>query len=261
MCTLLLRHLPGDQYPLAILSNRDEAYERPSEGWAWRGPDRRYFAPLDQQAGGTWMGLSEAGLVVALTNIFPPRKGAGFRSRGALVTAMLALPEAASAPAHLRRQLAAHSYNNFNLLTADARRAFLFTWVETDLLELELLPGVYQVGNEPYEGTARPDASGNNEKWIIQQAPLLREHPHICKHGDDYGTRASHKLLVHGTDPVQSRIWHLEGHPCQGQFQLVMGAANFESPALARRSALNRPGPRGVARSFDPAQDGPSISR
>ena len=252
MCTLLFRHRLGDEYPLAILSNRDELYNRPSEGWAWGGPEQHYFAPLDQQAGGTWIGLSESGLVVALTNIFPPRKGSAFRSRGTLVTDMLALPRAALAPAHLRRQLMAHSYNNFNLLTADTKRAFLFTWVETELLELELLPGVYQVGNEPYEGSARPDATGHNEEWIVQQASLLREHPDICKHGDDYGTRASHQLLVHGTDPGQSRIWHLEGHPCQGQYQLVLGTARSRSPALASRSE---------ARSFNPAQDGSSMAR
>ena len=71
MCTILVRHNPADPHPLAILANRDEAYNRSSGGWAWRGGDRQYFAPVDHVAGGSWIGLNQTGLVVALTNIFP----------------------------------------------------------------------------------------------------------------------------------------------------------------------------------------------
>ena len=55
MCTLLFRHRPGDEYPLALLANRDEAYGRPAAGWAWRGVDRAFFAPLDRHAGGNML--------------------------------------------------------------------------------------------------------------------------------------------------------------------------------------------------------------
>ena len=64
MCTLLIRLSPGDDYPLAILSNRDEVYDRPSGGWEWRGEEGQIFAPIDIQAGGSWIGFNDKGVAL-----------------------------------------------------------------------------------------------------------------------------------------------------------------------------------------------------
>ncbi|MEE9162421.1 MAG: NRDE family protein [Candidatus Neomarinimicrobiota bacterium] len=232
MCTLLFRHKPGDPYPLAVLSNRDEHYGRPSGGWEWRslGTSRdgqaagpRIFAPIDLVAGGTWMGLSEAGVLVALTNIFPERKEEGLHSRGALVLEVLGLAKAADAPDHIRGSLEARRYNNFNLLVADAKAAFVFVWTEDGMESYDLLPGVYQMANTPYGGTALSDTDEANEDWMAREAHRLAEHPEVCKHEDEYGTRSSAKILLNGADPARSRVWHLEGHPCQGEYRQVLG--------------------------------------
>ena len=224
MCTLLFRYRPSDQYPLAILSNRDEAYGRPSGDWEWRGGGSRYFAPIDLEAGGTWIGLNERGVTVALTNIFPGRKDSEFRSRGALVVDLLQLGEAKQAPEFLRACLEDQRYNNFNLLVADRSNVYLFTWQGRDLKEQEILAGVYEVANRPYRGKVLADDVRENDIWLVERAPRLQEHPSVCKHGPGYGTRCSHKILVHGKDPLRSRVWHLEGHPCRGSYQLVWGA-------------------------------------
>jgi uncharacterized protein with NRDE domain len=223
MCTLLFRYRPEDEYPLAILSNRDEAYKRPSGGWDWRGESGQYFAPVDLEAGGTWIGLNRHGVVVALTNIFPGRRDPAFRSRGKLVTDMLALPHASDAPGAIETSFETYPYNHFNLLVADAGDAFLFTWVKGQLDCFGLLPGIYQVGNRPYSGTDLANSDGTSAEWLEQNAVRLTNHPKICRHGPGYGTRCSHKLLVHGADPLLSLVWHLEGHPCQGTYQLVLG--------------------------------------
>jgi uncharacterized protein with NRDE domain len=223
MCTLLFRHHPDDPYPLAILSNRDEAYGRPSGDWEWRGSNPRYFAPVDLKAGGTWIGMNEQGVVVALTNIFPGRMNPAFRSRGALVVELLHLDEARRAPELLHSILKDRPYNNFNLLVGDRTSAYLFTWQGRDLRQHELSPGVYEVANRPYRGAVLPDDISENEAWLAARAGRLKEHPSVCKHGPGYGTRCSHKLLIHGEDPASSRIWHLEGHPCERSYQLVFG--------------------------------------
>lgn len=225
MCTLLIRHQPGDAYPLALLSNRDERYGRPAGGWAWRETEPRTFAPVDLKAGGTWMGLSAAGVVAALTNVFPQREEPDLHSRGALVQAMLALPAAADAPAGLRRELAARPTDNFNLLVADRESAFLFVWTGAELESYDLLSGVYQVANAAYEGSGLSGSGGANAEWMAGQAHLLVEHPLVCKHGDGYGTRSSAQLLLRGDDPAQSLVWSLEGHPCEGEYQQVLGPA------------------------------------
>ena len=127
MCTLLIRHNPVDPYPLALLANRDEAYDRPAEGWAWRDGSPPYFAPRDREAGGTWIGLNAAGVVVALTNIFPSQKSGPYRSRGALVTDMLALEQAGKAPDQLEAAVLERSrpHRTFRRVSGAALRAIL----------------------------------------------------------------------------------------------------------------------------------------
>ncbi len=71
MCTLLVatRRWPGT--PLLIAANRDEHLQRPAAPPSSRRVgSRRIFAPTDLRAGGTWMGLNDAGLFVAITNRF-----------------------------------------------------------------------------------------------------------------------------------------------------------------------------------------------
>jgi uncharacterized protein with NRDE domain len=223
MCTLFFRHRPDDEYPLAILSNRDEKYGRPSDGWDWRGPERDWFAPIDLEAGGTWIGLNRRGVVAALTNIFPSWEGTGFRSRGALVTDMLRLERAADAPAAMADTFSNHSYNKFNLLVADPEAAFVFSWAGKELETFGLRPGVYQVNNILFDGMRRPESDISNQVWLEQSEESLTEHPMVCRHGDGYGTRCSHKLLVRKDGLEGSMVWHLDGHPCEGRFQQVLG--------------------------------------
>jgi uncharacterized protein with NRDE domain len=223
MCTLFFRHRPEDEFPLAILSNRDEQYGRPSEGWDWRGPGPGWFAPIDLEAGGTWIGLNRGGVVAALTNIFPGREDAGFRSRGALVTDMLRLGRAADAPAAMADTFANHAYNKFNLLVADPVTAFVFTWDGKTLETFDLRPGVYEVNNIAFDGIEKSNPGVANERWLEREEGRLTEHPLVCRHGEGYGTRCSHKLLIHRDGVKGSVVWHLEGHPCEGRFQRVLG--------------------------------------
>ncbi len=222
MCTLLIRHNPVDPNPLALLTNRDEAYDRPSEGWAWRDGTPPYFAPRDKRSGGTWIGLNEHGVVAALTNIFPNQKSGTYRSRGALVTDMLALGQADKAQDALEAAVSEADYNNFNLLVADAHEAHLFMWQHAQLKAFNLNPGSYRVGNDPFDGGSQPLDGRANEVWFDEESATLAQHPQICKHGEKYGTRCSHRLLIHRDGIAQSEVWHLDGHPCEGQFARVL---------------------------------------
>jgi len=223
MCTLFFRHRPGDDYPLAILSNRDEQYGRPAEGWDWRGSGPDWFAPIDLEAGGTWIGLNRHGVVAALTNIFPSWEGTEFRSRGVLVSDMLNLERAADAPEAIASTFSEHPYNKFNLVVADSSKAFVFSWSGDRIETFDLRPGVYEVNNIAFDGIEKPNPGVTNERWLEREEGRLTQHPMICRHGDGYGTRCSHKILVHRDGVENSKVWHLEGHPCQGQFRQVLG--------------------------------------
>src|SRR2546422_9582834 len=68
MCTLIAfwRSIPG--YDIVLGMNRDESSMRPADPPAVLDGTPIIGAPRDRQAGGTWLGASGTGLVVALSN-------------------------------------------------------------------------------------------------------------------------------------------------------------------------------------------------
>ena len=127
MCTLVLLRRPDNDWPLIVAANRDEMEERPwlPPGRHW--PDRPdVIAGQDLEAGGSWLGVNDHGLLAGILN----RPGAlgpapGMRSRGELVLEALDHAEAKAA-AEALADLDGHAWRPFNLVVADARDAF---WV------------------------------------------------------------------------------------------------------------------------------------
>ncbi len=110
MCIILLALRRHPQYPLILLANRDEFYQRPSlpmhqwpQGWV---------AGKDQLAGGTWLAFDRQRLAL-VTNYRDPAQAQGDRSRGQLVLDYFRLSET-----EFRRQLEPepHRYGGYNLL-------------------------------------------------------------------------------------------------------------------------------------------------
>lgn len=125
MCSTILLRRPGHDWPLILAGNRDEMVDRPWKPPARHWPDRPdVVAGLDETAGGTWLGLNDAGVVAAVLN----REGtlgpqSGKRSRGELVLEALDHADAAEAVKALGH-LDPGAYRPFNLVVADNRDAF-----------------------------------------------------------------------------------------------------------------------------------------
>jgi uncharacterized protein with NRDE domain len=143
MCTVVILRRPGHDWPLLFAANRDEMADRPwlPPGRHW--PDRpRVVGGRDALAGGTWLGLSDLGVIAGVLN----RPGSlgpqpGMRSRGELPLEALdhaSAADAADALAHIEPR----SYRTFNLVVADAGAAF---WVRSE------------EGGEPVGATPVPD--------------------------------------------------------------------------------------------------------
>ncbi|MFK7896943.1 MAG: NRDE family protein [Myxococcota bacterium] len=167
MCTLIVLHrcLPGK--PLVVAANRDEFFARPAEDLALRtsktGP---ILAPLDLEAGGTWLGLSQRGVFAGLTNLRPlvatevakEAVGTGngapkdLLSRGEVVMAALEA-ESADSAMHALMQLEEKAYNPFQLVVADGRDGWLIVYRDTPRA-IELTQGVHIVGNVEDEAVA-----------------------------------------------------------------------------------------------------------
>jgi Transport and Golgi organisation 2 len=125
MCTLVLLRRPGTAWPLVLAANRDELASRPARPPGRHWPDRaEVVGGLDEQAGGSWLGVNDHGVVAGVLNR-PGTLGpaAGKRSRGELVLEALDHADAAVA-ARALADLDPHAYRPFNLVIADNGDAF-----------------------------------------------------------------------------------------------------------------------------------------
>jgi uncharacterized protein with NRDE domain len=113
MCILFVAIEQHDRYPLIIAANRDEFFNRPttpSHLWG----EKRILSGIDQQAGGTWMGINTNGYIAALTNIRAPNRiNDNAISRGNLVSQYLQVPTDNYA---IDLQNSQFDYNGYNLL-------------------------------------------------------------------------------------------------------------------------------------------------
>ena len=123
MCLIAFAHNVHTDYPLILIANRDEFYNRPTRAaqfWTTEGFDD-ILAGKDLKAGGTWIGLHKNKRWAALTNYRnlhnlkenPP-------SRGSLVLDFI--KSNSSAENYLGNiQKDAALYNDFNLLLFDGK--------------------------------------------------------------------------------------------------------------------------------------------
>lgn len=227
-----------DDAPIVFAANRDEALDRPSTAPAIRDVDgTRVLAPRDEVARGTWLGVNEHGVLVALANRWLADERVGDRSRGLLVRDALACEDAATARESVRDAVGATRYGGFELVVADADDAWLLEY-DGELAERALDPGVHVVVNVGADGSfSIPDrwrepgerqAAGARRaretlavrdgetaaEWRERAADLLADHEAgFCVHGERFGTRSS-TLLSLDADGAASMAF-ADGPPCE----------------------------------------------
>jgi uncharacterized protein with NRDE domain len=148
MCVIFFAYRQHPEYPLILLANRDEFYERPTAAaQSWEDfPD--IFAGRDLVHGGTWLGINKSGRVAAVTNYRDPRAAPGKFSRGDLVGDFLKLD--VGVEDYLRQIKArAADFSGFNLLVgeigAKAQKLGYYSNREDRINMLE--PGIYGLSN------------------------------------------------------------------------------------------------------------------
>ncbi|SOD90022.1 NRDE family protein [Caenispirillum bisanense] len=130
MCSIVILRRPTDMWPLVVAANRDEMQDRPWRPPARHWPDRpEVIGGLDVLAGGSWLGLNEAGVMAAMLNrVNTLGPAPGKRSRGELVLEALDHADA-DAAAEALADLDPLAYRPFNMVVADNRDAF---WLRND---------------------------------------------------------------------------------------------------------------------------------
>jgi uncharacterized protein with NRDE domain len=234
MCTLIALHRCVAATPLVVAANRDEFLDRPAKGPALReGVSGPVVAPLDERAGGSWLGVNARGLFVGITNRPVAAPDTTRRSRGLLVMDTLAAGDAEEAGDRLAA-LPAGAYNPFNLFVSDGEQAFAVVYQEKPQLE-RLGPGAHVIGNADPDARevpkigrllARAEAAAElpADEVLPALAAICRAHEggppreDACMHLTGYGTRSS-TLLWFGDGGA--RMWWADGPPCRAPYEDV----------------------------------------
>lgn len=247
MCTLAIYFQHSPTVPLLVAANRDEFYDRPTAEPRVIAYDPWVVAGQDLDAGGTWLGTNEYGLVVGILN---RRNPAGpdpqRRSRGLLCLEALQATNPREVLARLEREPAAR-YNWFNLLVADTERACVVSNAGDRTRVVDLQPGVHVLTNievddptcpriarshQLFEAIPLPAAEDDVQPLLRSLRGILSDHSvpldprsdeitnRLCIHSPMYGTRSS-SVLIRFAGRHGVRYWHAPGPPCRTDFAEV----------------------------------------
>ena len=233
MCTLILLWRAVDGYDLVVGMNRDESALRPSEPPAFLEGDPAIVAPHDRQAGGTWIGASGNGLLMALSNR-RGRTSTSARSRGLLLLDALKSPTIPALDVLLQREVQAHEYNFFTTLAA-TRRDLRFFRYDGQLSVTRGHEGLNVLTNEGGNPVGDPKAEVVQD--LLSKAPTravkdavrtlqatLRTHASgggvsLCNHAMGGGTVSSIILALSNADPGENVLLYADGAPCQTPYR------------------------------------------
>ncbi|WP_164017099.1 NRDE family protein [Pyxidicoccus trucidator] len=259
MCTIVILRQVHPEWPLVLAANRDEFFARPATGPQVLRESPRVVGGRDVERGGTWMGVTNEGLFVGLTNQRGGRgQGPAARSRGEVVLRAL---EAGSVEAIERYldTLPGDEFLPFNLLYGDARvlRVAYARPGEKRLRREDVPPGIHVLPNDVLDSPALPKverarllaAEVAHRPWPELEAGLkalladatlpdlahvptppagedlprdfLRQLQALCIHTPAYGTRSSAIVTL-----APGHVGHYlstETAPCQGPWRDVTG--------------------------------------
>ena len=229
MCTLVVAANVVPGRPLVVVANRDERLDRPSSPpQTW---NQGFFAPRDELAGGTWLGVNRQGVFVGITNRYLGAYDATRRSRGDLV--VRALEQASARAIHdAMRSLDPATTNAFHLVYADGKDVLATVSDGVTLAQLVLGDGLVVV-------TERSFGAGDDRRRVERIAAawdrlapdrlneLLTEHDEAdplaatCVHVPQigpagYGTRSAMVLTRSAAGDLEM-MW-AEGPPCTTPF-------------------------------------------
>jgi uncharacterized protein with NRDE domain len=226
MCLLALFYRVVEDAPVIVGANREEFYSRGGKPPQLLDGAVRAVAGLDPTAGGTWFGVNEHRVVVALTNRIKSQPPDRPRSRGLLVRDSLACPSAKVAADSAASQLSQGRYAGCNVVCADSNSAFVLH--SGDWLRVRPLPPGIHVLTAHDVNDESDRRIGHALWWLSQRGyrnsadcvQALKElcaqrgngDPPMCLHGEKGGTVSSSIVALKSTW-AQSLYLHAQGPP------------------------------------------------
>jgi uncharacterized protein with NRDE domain len=127
MCLIVFSLDYSRPYKLVLAANRDEYFTRPTASAGFWDDSPTILAGRDLDAGGTWLGVSRAGRIAAITNFRDPSwQVQSPRSRGKLVAEYLH-GEQSAADFKATLHATVNRYEGFNLIFGDLKGLHYFS--------------------------------------------------------------------------------------------------------------------------------------
>jgi len=236
MCLCILAYRQIHDYPVVMAANREEMYARLADPPDWIASQPRVFAGRDRNAGGTWQGVNQHGVLVALTNRRAGQVVAGRRSRGLLCLDALHQRSAAEAAAWLVVHLETQVYNPCNLLCVDAGHALAVHHDGRSTDSQELDPGWHLLADTEVDDLSYPriqhasklmalEQYGGWPEWRPRLVAVMADHAvgrpssaAICRHGETGGTVSSALIALRSGGLDQGEFWFAAGAPCTAPY-------------------------------------------
>lgn len=164
MCLILTSWQSHPEYPLVVLANRDEFYERATDSMHWWDDHPHILAGRDRAdvkgQSGTWMGISKTGRFAAITNVrAPSEKNPDAQTRGEIPAKFLKASDSPEGFIDVHGHTF-NRYNGFNLLATDlSSKDPVLVWLSNRVLmgknlrprkvmnPQKLNPGIYGLSN------------------------------------------------------------------------------------------------------------------
>lgn len=148
MCVIFFAYKIHPDFPLILLANRDEFYNRPTQKAEYWKDFPNILAGRDLVGSGTWLGVTKSGRFAAVTNYRDPSAPNGTKSRGNLTADFLKTDESAEVYL-IETQKEADQFSGFNLLVGEIDSAknemFYFSNRSTEIVKLTA--GIYGLSN------------------------------------------------------------------------------------------------------------------
>lgn len=145
MCLIVFSYKSHHKYPLILAANRDEFYDRPAREAHFWDTTPPLLAGKDLKAGGTWLGISTAGVMGAVTNyrdLNNPKTGK--KSRGELITGLLTKkhPIESILQNYIRN---GSEYSGFNMIAGSVENMYYISNIRNRIEKLN--PGLFGISN------------------------------------------------------------------------------------------------------------------
>ena len=246
MSLLAVQYQLVPESPILVAANREEYYDRPSLPPSIQSGKPRVLCGIDQQSGGTWLGVNQNGMFVGMCNRATAVPMFGQRSRNLLAMDLLRCTTASRALEKALAELSETRYDGCNLIIADGQSGYAIHSDQNQEV-VDLQPGLNIIGshnlNDPDDERVRmarrlltlqtldsPVKFLAVSSRVFARAPVGPGRPSMVIRNSDYGTVSS-TLIALGVKPRDAIFQFSKGAP---------DVAKYEDSSPMLRDILSR---------------------